>query len=88
MFQKLNNVLSKILLLVCVTLSGLLLVSVTVSGLLVISTCASLVVGWFKSYPASFIINLLIASTSLSNLTRLSLVKIAFVFFFLKWNYD
>ena len=67
---QLNNVFSK----------NSLLVWVTVSGLLIISSCASLAVVFFNSYPASFIVNLLIASTSSSDLSSFSLVKIVSAF--------
>ena len=80
-FRYLNNFLSNILLLVWVSVSGPLLVKVTVYGLLVIPPCASLTVALFYSYPASFIVKLLIASTRLSNLSIFSLVKTASKFY-------
>ena len=50
------------------------------SGLLIRLPCASLAVDFFNSYPALFIVKLLIASTRLSNLCSFLLVKIASAF--------
>ena len=50
------------------------------SVLLVISPYASLLVTVFNSYPELIIFNFLTASTSSSDLSRFSLVKIAFGF--------
>ena len=70
MVRQLNNLWSRIP----------LLVWVTVSRLLVRSTCASLAVALFNSYPALFIVKILIALSSLSDLSSFSLVKIASTF--------
>ena len=80
MVRQLNNFWANLSLLVWVTVYGPLLVWVTVSGLLVISTCVSLTFVMFNSYPASFIFKLLIASTSSSDISSFSLVKIVLGF--------
>ena len=68
MFRQLNNVWSKIP----------LLVWVTVSGLLIRLPCASLIVSVFNSYLALFIVKIMIELTSLSDFSSFSLVNIAF----------
>ena len=67
MVRQLNNVWSKIL----------LLVWVTVSGFLSILPCESLAVTVFNSYPASFNVKLFIEWTRSSDLSIFSLVNIA-----------
>ena len=71
MVRHLNIFAPKILLVVRVTMSGPLLVWETGSRSLVRLPCTSLAVALFNSYLASFIVKLLIASTSLSDLSSL-----------------